>query len=134
VHVVRNARAVVEQLRQAPEAGRVGGSVRLAHDGGRVRGDRVPQRHPAPPVSVHDRAEPFVGRADPVVGLRGGAEPPLADVATLAQVVRLLGQAEAVTGRYEVAGDERRPEPQHSAALGQQAGDLVAPVAHRFIP
>ena len=78
-----------------------------------------------------DRTQSLVGRTDPVVGLRGGSEPPFADEASFTHVVRRLGKAQAPPGRQEVASDPRGVATQDAVAGPKQ---LVEDLARRARP
>ena len=71
-------------------------------------------------------AQPFVRRADAVVGLGRRADPALGDPAPLADLVLLILQPQAASRRQEIPRHPRRFQPEDAASLGQGACDDVA--------
>ena len=107
VDVVRKARLVVENLGQAAQS-LVGLRVLCAHDEVTGLVHRGLEGHAR--TLDGEVAQPLIRGADPVVRLRGGAEPALADVPPLPDAVLGLLQAQAAARRKEVPSPPR-PAP-----------------------
>ena len=70
--------------------------------------------------SLHGEvAQALVGRADPIVGLRRGPEPALAQLTSLAEVVGVFGQSQSSSRRQEVPADPGRLQTQDAVAIGE---------------
>ena len=81
--------------------------------------DRGTQGEPAGP-GQGERAQAFVRRADPVVGVRGRGEPPFRKEPALPRVVRAIGHPEPPARPEEVPRHPRRLQPEHAVAMGDR--------------